>query len=258
MGEISIQQQQKYALEALKIVDKVFKDNGIKYILLAGSCLGAVRQDGFIPWDDDIDIGVFQEDYERVKVLLSENLGKEFSWAYVDKQNKFPRFHGKVLRDGIGCLDVFPLVRTSNNGFMRRFQWIIRKYTFKTYKAKLSYRYKHEDGDFKELIKRISARFFSFFVSTKFIMKLKSWNDGLYQGKETNYCINMYSVYSLKRELIRKEWIFPIQSHIFEQCEFPVVNDTDNYLRNLYGNDYMTPKKYGKKARHDETFLIEN
>ena len=52
-------------LEILKFVDSVCKTHGIQYWLSSGTCLGAVRHGGFIPWDDDVDIEMFEKDYIR-------------------------------------------------------------------------------------------------------------------------------------------------------------------------------------------------
>ena len=253
MGEIDIRQQQEYALGALKELDEILSSNGIEYLLVAGSCLGAIRHNGFIPWDDDIDIGVFQEDYEKVALLLQNNLSEQYSWIDVDLGNCYPRFHGKLLRRGAGCIDVFPLIRTSNKNLMRRMQWIIRKISFKLYKAKIAYANKNETGKFADRIKVGLSRFVALFVSIESVMKLKTWNERLYQGKNSNYYINMYSIYSMQRELIKFEWIFPIQRHTFEEYEFPVMNDANDYLKHLYGDDYMIPQQY-KDCQHEETF----
>ncbi|MDE6696570.1 MAG: LicD family protein, partial [Muribaculaceae bacterium] len=61
-------------LEMLKYVDKICRENNIKYWLSSGTCLGAVRHGGFIPWDDDVDIELEKTDFKRlIKILSKDN-----------------------------------------------------------------------------------------------------------------------------------------------------------------------------------------
>ena len=64
---------QKLLLEMLKDFDAVCRRHGIRYQLFAGSALGAVRHNGFIPWDDDIDILMPRPEYEKFEKLAKEN-----------------------------------------------------------------------------------------------------------------------------------------------------------------------------------------
>lgn len=63
-GETPLRQCQLVMLRMLKIFDYLCKDHGIKYFLTGGSLIGAVRHNGFIPWDDDLDVGMTRENYE--------------------------------------------------------------------------------------------------------------------------------------------------------------------------------------------------
>ena len=115
----------------LKLLDKVVSicdEYGLCYYLAGGSVLGAIRHKGFIPWDDDIDIYLFREDYEKLLTLPDEIWGDEFRLAYYTNTPKYtydfikieltnttiierlhPNYHGRVF------LDVFPLDFVSNN-----------------------------------------------------------------------------------------------------------------------------------------------
>lgn len=71
---ITVKDVQKILLPILLDIDKICKKHEIPYFLIAGTCLGAVRHHGFIPWDDDLDIGMMREDYERFVEILKKEL----------------------------------------------------------------------------------------------------------------------------------------------------------------------------------------
>ncbi len=60
-------------MDLLRRVDMVFRQNGITYFAVYGTCLGAVREHGIIPWDDDVDIAVWREDFRRALQVLNES-----------------------------------------------------------------------------------------------------------------------------------------------------------------------------------------
>ncbi|WP_303817211.1 phosphorylcholine transferase LicD [Selenomonas ruminantium] len=69
MKKISLRELQLIELDVLEYFVKFCKKNNLRYVLIGGSLLGAIRHKGFIPWDDDIDIGMPRPDYERLKKL---------------------------------------------------------------------------------------------------------------------------------------------------------------------------------------------
>lgn len=66
----TLRRHQLRMLDMLKYVDKICSEHNIKYWLSSGTCLGAIRHCGFIPWDDDVDIEMLAEDYDRLKAAL--------------------------------------------------------------------------------------------------------------------------------------------------------------------------------------------
>lgn len=130
----------KVLLYAMKDIDKICRENGLKYYLHAGTLLGAVNHKGFIPWDDDVDISLFRQDYE----LLCELIQKEYSDRYflqnykTDEQaahnravlrvlgTKLNRFHEneQIKHNEIG-IDIVPLDNVPDSYLLQRTQEIM-------------------------------------------------------------------------------------------------------------------------------------
>ena len=127
MKELNPEQFRRMQLTELELLvefDRVCRSNGIRYVIIDGTLLGAVRHKGFIPWDDDIDIAMLREDYERFKKHIHEldsaicyfqdhDTDPEYRWGY----GKLRRTGTKYLRVGqehLKCqtgifADVFPM-----------------------------------------------------------------------------------------------------------------------------------------------------
>ena len=126
---------QRTLLEILEDIDSVCKRENIQYYLIAGTLLGAVRDKGFIPWDDDLDIAMPREDYDRFVENAAQWLGDKYYFQnYIsDKKYFIPfskvRLNGSVFKEkalanldihhGV-YVDVFPIDSVSENRAMRR------------------------------------------------------------------------------------------------------------------------------------------
>ncbi len=77
MKELSLREIQLGELEILKRLDGVCREQGLRYFLFGGTMIGAVRHQGFIPWDDDIDIAMPRKDYDRLLAWWQEHAAQE-------------------------------------------------------------------------------------------------------------------------------------------------------------------------------------
>ena len=87
---------QSRLLSMYKDISKILDAHGIRYYLCYGSAIGAVRHDGFIPWDDDMDIWVWQEDLANIKKYLQSELDPKHYYYHDSKADTHPHvtYHG--------------------------------------------------------------------------------------------------------------------------------------------------------------------
>lgn len=87
-------------LEILQEIIRVCNANNITYFTVGGTTLGAIRHNGFIPWDDDIDIGMMRDDYEKFLSVAKTELAEGFSLTYYYTDPNSPTYYAKVRKDG--------------------------------------------------------------------------------------------------------------------------------------------------------------
>ena len=96
-----LREYQMVLLDTLKAFDAICREHGLKYWLSAGTCLGAVRHGGFIPWDDDIDVEMYWNDYARLREVFTANddyvlQTRENDLFYTEGLAKFRHRHSAV------------------------------------------------------------------------------------------------------------------------------------------------------------------
>ena len=122
-------------LELLQEADRICRKNNIRYAIIAGTLLGAVRHGGFIPWDDDADIGMLREEYEKFRDACERDLDHErfyfqdhhntpgYRWGYGKLRRKdtlFLREHQEHMPYEQGIfIDIFPLDQVPENRILR-------------------------------------------------------------------------------------------------------------------------------------------
>ena len=132
----TLRKLQLIELEMLIEVDRICKKNDIKYNLIGGTLLGAVRHGGFIPWDDDADVAMLRPEYEKFCEACNKDLNEQkFYFQNIDRTPGYRWGYAKLRRKGTlflrenqehmdyeqgVFLDIFPIDGTPDNRFLRR------------------------------------------------------------------------------------------------------------------------------------------
>lgn len=237
--------------------DRVCRKNNIHYSIDGGTLLGAVRHKGFIPWDDDIDIAMLREDYEKLKTVVNEfdpeicffqdhETDPAYRWGY----GKLRRTGTVFIRAGqehINCktgvfIDIFPLddVPKSLAGQMMLdfFCFCLRKILWS------------EVGKYNETNR---CKRFGYFLLSKISPKVVFSLSGMIEKKSRNNSENRVRILLLpsngkyydvtnpirERYSMPKEWYRHYVEYEFEGVRFWGIKEYDAYLKYVYG-DYMS------------------
>lgn len=238
------------AVRVIKFIDEICKKHDIEYFLIAGSALGAVRHKGFIPWDDDIDIGMTMLNYNRFIKIIPKEIPEGYLWSHTDVDDLYPTLSGRISIGDEPLMTVFPIIKLSNNKLQRKSQWFIRKVFSPVWQRKVGYKIPAEKMRAKDRFAVAVSYFLSFFMTKKAVLGLIRWNEMRFEKCDVDWSINLYSKYSMEKESIKSEWIKEIVRVSYEDGEYPILKKYDEYLTHLYG-DYMTlPKEEDRVPVH--------
>lgn len=236
-------ENQRMCLEAIKEIDKIFLDNDIWYCLSYGSALGAYREHGFIEWDQDIDILIKRPDQKKIAQLLKDNLSSKYK-LISHLENSVSGFDEVdivgVTSDDMH-IDIYPLIGGSddpekNYSYMKYCRWVHRILGCKYLEVeRLSKKWKIP---FVKLI-RLFETLIPDAVMRRYIDKLED----KYCFENSNYFFP-FANDGKRGEIMEAELLFKTKRIRFEDTMLPVPENIEEYLRRIYGDDYMTPLQY--------------
>ena len=250
MDKKSLRQAQLAQLLLAKETKKICEKHNLNYFLLAGSALGAVRHKGFIPWDDDLDIGMLREDYDKFMEYAKEELPKTIFMQTWDTDENYAlpflklRLEGTKfverntkdvdLHKGI-YIDIFPFDNVPADEQAQKKQAKETSFYWKCLLAKNHY-VLWDDKDWKKKSIYRLVRMATSVMSKKQIQAKIDAQMLAYNGQKTK-----------KKRL----WLETTEIVRFEDDYFPIPKAYDAYLKSLYGDYMKLPPEDQRENRHN-------
>lgn len=261
---MQLEKVHKVHLEIANEVKRICDTNNIMYFLIAGTLLGAVRHRGFIPWDDDMDIGMLRNDYIRFLEIAVKDLDNKY---YLETWETAPGYglpYAKIKKRGtkyiernskdVDChsgifIDIFPFDNVPNNKIQR----LVHEYRIKFYQYlvlelcmyNISFDFKGIKGLIYTFLKNSSKSLSIKDIKEKYEMVSKKYNK-----KKTEHVVTVGGSYGYKKETIKFTWISQIDELEFEGHLFKVPKGYKEYLTYFYGDFMRLPPKDKRYSRH--------
>ena len=263
-------------LETFKYTIEFLDKHKLKWFVGGGTCIGAVRHKGLIPWDDDIDIFMPREDYKKLLALQSELDNEKYeivSWQkghspspfskVIDRNTTLWELKSQPFIIGV-FVDIFPMDLTGEEPSLIEKQ--IKNYDkyLNLYWSSIS---EYSIKDIFVLLSQKHFRLFglgimSFFTHNKknyYLNKLRNL-DKAHNFDNGNYYV-LYSAcfaYQYKKEIFRKEWFDNYCLMPFEGIEVRVPIGFDAYLTHVYGDYMQLPPVEKRITRHYHYYMNLN
>lgn len=264
---------QEIELENLRMLMEICEKNHLRYYLIGGSLLGAMRHKGFIPWDDDIDVGLPRPDYKRfvkiakdylpahmdVKTMTSDPNYKCYFTRLINNKKKIYWDHGQYTAVIGVWMDVFPLDGLPKNRLLREVQ------LFRVKLCKALYKFTQIDYVTTNRTNRpLSERVLIRFARITRIGKLMNGDKRLqkldrvlqkYDYDSSAYAWNFSGCYG-RREVVPHIQLGGSRTAQFEGLRVSIPEAAEDYLTSIYG-DYMKLPPEDQRKSHEVRFAEE-
>lgn len=266
-GKTVLEQAQLVMLRMFKIIDYICRKNNLKYWMCSGTLLGAIRHQGFIPWDDDLDICMIREDYEKFLKIAQTDLPEDLflqtretdaNYDYLALPCKIRDKKSLIISNGLEnkkynmglFIDIFPADRYHVDAKILKKEQKQKSYFYYLCKALDTELEKNNS-----IAKRVISYFKPIFklLTVRYLKKAESYiNQNRNLGAN---CLIGHGFDTPWRRYFKYEEIFPVKEYTFEHYSFFGPCDANAYLIELYGKNYMTPPPPEKRIQQHSYIL---
>lgn len=255
---------QEKELQILLAFDEFCRQKEIKYFLGYGTAIGAVRHKGFIPWDDDIDIIMLREDYEKVCKLQESDFPDGLFWQTIQTDSKYPYPFAKIrdvnttfIESGYGELDicqgiyidVFPFDFVSDNRFNRVMQCFLAEYIWG---MAAKYRMTRH-------LSRLITNILNYHVSEReYLRRIKAAEEKMISLGKRGSKVTLFSYggrAKYARQLFSSSWFEQPVTIEFEGYKFPIQKEIGKILTEMYGDYMKLPPEEQRIAGHEAEII---
>ncbi len=255
-----LQLHQQAMLKILEEIDRICRKHHIPYMLFAGSALGAIRHQGFIPWDDDLDVLFLREDYKRFLTAAKAEIDDGVFCLQEEFTSEWPMFFSKLRLNGTTCLekyhpkfphhqgvyvDIFPCDNAYESGFLRKFQFYISKIII----AKALDKRGYDTDSAKKKAIMAACRILPLKLLCRICQARGQRESSLvhvFLGGGANY----------QKSVFPRTWIAEKRDGVFEGGTYPVPTHYDELLTTLYG-DYRRIPAEDERSVKEHTILVD-
>lgn len=256
----SREEHQKALLQLLKEFDRVCTAVGAEYQLFAGTLLGSVRHKGFIPWDDDLDILMLREDYDKFLREAEKYLDRDTFFLQKEFSEHWPMFFSKLRLNGTACIekyhpkdklthqgiyiDIFPCDDAKDSAVGKKIQFLASKVVIAKSLYKRGY-------DAKSAKKKI-------FMAVCRLLPMKAFLKIAKSGKKNGKDLHSFfaAARSYSKNVYPRALLTDRAIGEFEGGSYPISADYDTLLKKLYG-DYMVLPKEEERAVKQHAFFVD-
>jgi len=259
MRQLLMNEVKEILLDILLKFDEYCSQNGLRYYLCGGALIGAIRHEGFIPWDDDIDVIMPRPDYEKLIELERKNKISDTLDLFTYKNGNSNLIFIKLgdittqiynkyqVEKECISIDIFPIDGMSNEYSVNKKRYSKMKFFHYIYSLKI-WRFGYATSLSKIIIKSLCYPF-SLMVNHELFCKKMDNFAKKYNFEQSYYVGDIIWGYG-EKEIVVKEEFLPQVTVKFENYEFKTTQMYDKYLSQLYG-DYMSLPPEDKRKNHE-------